>query len=313
MRRCAHGGWIVFFLCTVAALAGETADPRLLPPGAREGEPVHGSYVPIPVPVPRASLAGAEETPAAADLLRPSPPLGFQLAEETEIFYWKCRHIRAQNLKEVVENFLSYNGTVSFSNASDILIVSDVKGNIERLKEIVRTVDVRVPQVLVEAQIVELTLDATFEKEAKVSFDHLTPGENDFLHSLASAITTPGMDLSLAKNGSLAVQFVRNKSEGRKNLLGLYLRYLEERGKAKILSTPNLILKRGFQGSIITGQEIPVIQQTWIGGGVNTNTEFKKVGVKLDVLPLLITEDTAHLIVQPEVSSVTGFTSGPDG
>jgi general secretion pathway protein D len=46
---------------------------------------------------------------------------------------------------------------------------------------------------------------------------------------------------------------------------------------------------------------------------VTTSTTFKRVGVKLRVTPQQIIGDTARLEINPEVSTVTGFTSGPSG
>jgi len=84
------------------------------------------------------------------------------------------------------------------------------------------------------------------------------------------------------------------------------------RGKAKILSSPNLIVSAGTEASIITGQEVPVQSSFLSGGSVANNTQFKRVGIKLRVLLQQIADDTARIEINPEVSTVTGFTAATD-
>jgi general secretion pathway protein D len=48
------------------------------------------------------------------------------------------------------------------------------------------------------------------------------------------------------------------------------------------------------------------------GGAVANNTQFKRVGIKLRVLLQQIANDTARVEINPEVSTVTGFTAATD-
>ena len=87
-----------------------------------------------------------------------------------------------------------------------------------------------------------------------------------------------------------------------------FIRLLVTKGRAKILSSPNLLVSAGSEASIITGQEVPIQSATIISGSVNTTTQFKRVGIKLRVNLLQITDDTARLELNPEVSTVVSFT-----
>ncbi|MFH0911549.1 MAG: type II and III secretion system protein, partial [Planctomycetota bacterium] len=99
----------------------------------------------------------------------------------------------------------------------------------------------------------------------------------------------------------------------KRTALEFFIRYLESRGKARILSAPNLILERGYEGNIITGEELPIVSQTVVSGSISTSTQFKSVGIKLKVLPVMIIGDTVRLQVSPEVSTVTGYTEAGAG
>ena len=52
---------------------------------------------------------------------------------------------------------------------------------------------------------------------------------------------------------------------------------------------------------------MPILSQTTVNGGVTTSTEFKSVGIKLNVKPTMISGQRVRVEVSPEVSAVTGF------
>lgn len=235
--------------------------------------------------------------------------------EEMELIFHRCKNIHCTTLRDILEDFITPSGTVSASEESDIVVINDVKSNIPLLQKISQTVDVRVPQVLVEAQIVELTLDSDFEKEVNLAFEHISPTETSFIKSIVSQLLTPGANPTSGQGSQVTLRpYVRNyPSTGKRNELALFLRYLETRGKARILSAPNLVLRRGSEGSITTGEEVPILQQTVVSGSLSTSTVFKSVGIKMKVKPTMINEDTVRLEASPEVSTVTGFTSTGEG
>jgi type II secretory pathway component GspD/PulD (secretin) len=81
------------------------------------------------------------------------------------------------------------------------------------------------------------------------------------------------------------------------------INFLEERGRARILSSPNLVIRRGADGNIMTGEKVPVLSRTITGSSESISTRFENVGVKLIVRPLMISGNRIHVKVNPEVSS----------
>jgi len=69
------------------------------------------------------------------------------------------------------------------------------------------------------------------------------------------------------------------------------------------------LLRRGVEGNIITGEELPIQEQTTTSGSVTTSTKYKSVGIKLKVCPLMISGDTIRLSVRPEVSNVSRYST----
>ncbi len=76
---------------------------------------------------------------------------------------------------------------------------------------------------------------------------------------------------------------------------------------AKILSAPNIIVDLGSTASIITGEDLPIQETQVTGNSVTTSTFYKRIGVKLNVPPMLINRDLVQLKVNPEVTSVVRF------
>jgi pilus assembly protein CpaC len=87
----------------------------------------------------------------------------------------------------------------------------------------------------------------------------------------------------------------------RKTALAASLKLLETEGKAQMLSNPKIITKSGTQANFTVGGEIPVPYSNNQGVGA----EFKKYGVILNVLPVVMTEkkDTVDVQIQLEVSN----------
>ena len=122
-----------------------------------------------------------------------------------------------------------------------------------------------------------------FEKEVSLALKRLEGASPAFFQEISSILGTPGANPS---SDGKTIQLTPYNS--RSQQLNIFLRYLQTVGKAEILSAPSLALMRGEEGSIITGEEVPILTQTVVGGSISTSTEFKSVGIKLRVKPLII-------------------------
>lgn len=233
--------------------------------------------------------------------------------EDKNLFFYKCKNIKGENLAKLMENFLTPRGTVASSKESDVVVVSDVESNLDYLKKIAAQVDRYIPKIVVEARIVEFTIDNDFEKEVEVAFQRLPNGSQGLIKELSSVLNTPGANPNPTQGNRINIIPIDRSSGNRVDRLNVFLRYLETKGKARILNATNLTVMRGEDGSIITGEEVPILSQTITGGSVSTSTEFKSVGTKLRVKPIMIVDDKVRLEINPEVSTVTSFSSAGEG
>ena len=84
------------------------------------------------------------------------------------------------------------------------------------------------------------------------------------------------------------------------------LNALRRNSVLKILAEPNLMALNGHKASFLAGGEFPIpVPQVGATGVASTITvNFKKFGVQLDFLPVILDGDVIRLTVDPEVSSI---------
>jgi general secretion pathway protein D len=252
-----------------------------------------------PYQQPTRRLASTMPTTRAA---APQPKL-IEEGDRSTLIY-PCKFAKTEVLGLAIEGLLSPEGTVSVTPALNNVIVADRAQNVRSIMNVLNEIDRPVAQLLVEARIVEVAVDSDLEYE----IEHLLTrvGGNSFFQTdTGTNFNTPG---GTPTEGQGGLGNLRLWSDGDDHL-DTFIRLLVTRGKAKILSSPNLIVSAGTEASIITGSEVPVQSSFQSGGSVATNTQFKRVGIKLRVLLQQIADDTARVEINPEVSTVTGFTA----
>jgi type II secretory pathway component GspD/PulD (secretin) len=223
-------------------------------------------------------------------------------AERSTLLY-PCKEARPETLAEAVQGLLGPQGTAQPSAALNTVVVVDAPETVVAIQKAMEEMDHNTAQLLIEARVVEIKLDSDLETEIEHLLN-IADTNNGVVRSSSVALKTPGGSPQNDQGANLAL---RPWSSDGSNF-ETFVRLLVTRGKAKILSSPNLIVSPGTEGSIITGQEVPVQSATVVSGSVNTTTLFKRVGIKLRVNLQQIAGDSARVEINPEVSSVIGYT-----
>jgi len=91
--------------------------------------------------------------------------------------------------------------------------------------------------------------------------------------------------------------------------LNVVLQALEANNLADITSSPKLVVRNGGVAAISTLTQIPFPKAkiSSLGTEVATDIEFKPVGVKMNIIPIIAGVDSVLLQIYADVSAVTGF------
>jgi general secretion pathway protein D len=202
-------------------------------------------------------------------------------------------------------------GVVQADVASNSLIITASEPIYKNLRLAIDKLDVRRPQVFVEALIVEVTADKA--AEFGVQWQSLASkgntsiiGGTNFgttnniigLATSATPIPGPGLNVGVLNGVGAAAN------------LGMLARALETDSNANILSSPNLLTLDNEEAKIVVGQNVPFITGQYAqSGGTTTATPFqtierKDVGLTLKIKPQILEGGSVRLQVFQEVSSV---------
>lgn len=224
--------------------------------------------------------------------------------------------------------------TIQAHEETNSLIISAAPAVFRSLESVVRSLDVRRAQVLIEAIIAEVADDTA--KEIGIQWQAPLNGLDDNTFIGGTNFTGPngtGNIISAAQNpltmgSGLALGYLTGTtsftgSDGKTvNLLnlGFLLRALQGDGKSNILSTPSVMTLDNQEAVIKVAQEVPFITgqytNTSTNGGSNQPTnpfqtiQRKDVGLVLKVTPHVNEGDSVRLDLHQEVSSLAPSVTG---
>ncbi len=199
------------------------------------------------------------------------------------------------------------------------LIIISSPGDYNRLREIIRKLDIPRSQVYVEAVIMEVSVDKVRELGlAWHSGTEINGGDGVAFGGQAlgglntlSVGTTGVPSFSGLFLGALAkpIDFNGVQIFG----LGALLRALQTDDTVNILSTPNILTSDNEDAEIVVGQNVPFItgQTATTGGNVLTSIERQDVGITLKITPQINAGGKVKLKLEQEISSVQA--SAPAG
>lgn len=227
--------------------------------------------------------------------------------------------------------------TIAHHAPTNAVIMNADPDVLRELEQVIRRLDVRRPQVQVEAIVVEISDQAA--RELGVQFLLAGNGEDatpfaytrygnqrspDLL-ALTGALATDSFSGDDAATGdqlslrNLAVSSLLGARGGAfglggqigddGSLFGLIVNALESDTESNVLSKPQLMVLDNEEATLLVGQQIPITTGEALGAN-NANPfrqiERQDVGVSLTVRPQINVGDAIRLQIRQEVSSVAG-------
>lgn len=215
--------------------------------------------------------------------------------------------------QETPQGFSTPDLTVQPSPDINAVVVRGTPSAITALEPLIADLDVRRPQVLIEAAIAEIT----GEEAESLAVQLGTAGAvlNQVEGAATSLSTSPtqpslatilnALDVPIA--GALGPGLTANIAIG--NDFSILVQALGTSSKSNLLSTPQITTLDNKVGEFVVAQEVPFVTGSILpssGGDVNpyTSIERKDVGITLKVLPRINAGDTIRLEVVQEASSI---------
>lgn len=226
-------------------------------------------------------------------------------------------YTRAKDMAVTVKGLLSRKGSLAVDERTNTLLVRDVPYNVEKILDIVKGLDSKTPQILIEARIVEASTNFTRELGIQwggnltAGTSRLTGGVSQTSAGGTASPMTGGVGLS---GNNFIVNFPATLEQGFGSALGftignvggtkqldIQLSAMEDSGKGRILSNPKILALDNREAKISSGFEI-LIPVTSILGIGTTGTSGATTG-STSTVGVTTIEAKLELTVTPHVTS----------
>lgn len=249
---------------------------------------------------------------------------------ETRTIFVQLNWVTAEDLAKTLKPFLSREGSVAAAKQSNALIITDTPPNLESLQELIVKIDVPEKQVMIEARLVDMSLDALRElgvnwnmfkpDESGASSAFIQRGKNVFkdddgnivgpdlatdietllwtepIDQISSLLDTP----SAGTKGSL-INFGRKLHFfGNDWDLSMQLNALEERDMIEVLASPMISTLNNMPAKILIKEEIPYAEteKSELGIPVGVEIKFKEASTELIVTPYITNNDFVRMTLE---------------
>lgn len=205
---------------------------------------------------------------------------------------------------------------IQSDESTNALIITAGPDVMQRMRNIIRQLDIRRAQVLIESIIAEISENRSkdFSSQFVIAGDANATGTTPIG---VSNFGTPGIIGLFSGDASTIAGALGNGMNigvGSNNgtRFGFLLRALTADGSTNILSTPSIVTLDNQEAEIVVGQNVPFITGSFTNTGASSGStnpfqtiERKDVGITLKVTPQVNDGDTIKLEIDQEISNLS--------
>ncbi|WP_160288625.1 type IV pilus secretin PilQ [Pseudomonas sp. QL9] len=185
-------------------------------------------------------------------------------------------------------------GSITVDDRTNSIIAYQTQDRLDELRRIVSQLDIPVRQVMIEARIVEASVDYT--KELGVNWSGSLSNRGNWnvsggTDSTSQTFVDLGVSTTTPTSG-IGIGFVTNNT-----VLDLQLNAMEKTGNGEVVSQPKVVTSDKETAKILKGTEVPYQEASSSGA---TSVSFKEAALSLEVTPQ-ITPDN-RIIMQVKVN-----------
>ncbi len=253
---------------------------------------------------------------------------------ETRVF--PLGNARSQDILPIVEKIKSEKAKISIDSRMNAIVVRDLSLNIDQMARLLKNLDVKMPQVMIEAKIVEVS--SNYAREFGVQWGgqytgissrgttvvsggttgvntSATGGTSSVIPAVGNTVFFPmtgdigpsgnafAVNLPAAvgngSGGALGISFGKL---GGKLSLDLQLSAMQTTGNGKILSSPKVMTVNNKEAKISSGIEIPVRVLTTTTAGTTAEVKTINANLTLSTTPTIANDNRIALAIKVEKS-----------
>lgn len=221
-------------------------------------------------------------------------------------------YLTTSEASSLLTKTISSKGDIRANEPTNSLLITDFPAYIEKVKTVLKEIDVAPVQVLIEAKLVDITekdyqnFGVTYTVDYKPALGGLTSTHSQ--EEVAGSQTMAGPSSTLS-GGQLKITTLALKNFPANTVT---LDALIQDNKAHLLASPSILTLNGKEARIIIGERYPYKEQTQTTTGTTETTKFVDIGTTLRVTPQVSPDNWITMSVHPEVSSLyESLTAGP--
>jgi len=272
-----------------------------------------------------------------------TPSEAQQEGKQTKLF--KLNNANSSVLRDSLKKVLTPDGSIEADSRSNSLIVTDTLSVINKIENMIPTLDEVTPQVLIEARLIETSLSRTeklgidwtttitaigakvpttspFNAQSIIS-DRFSkdliplskPSEAGTVGDFPNVGTGPPFQgLNTSFPYAVKSDFTLGTLDA--SAFKTILDFIKERQNTKLVANPRIVTLNNQKATINVGRvlSLPLYERNETTGNMEiTGWEKQNVGVSLEVIPQISPDGHIKLKLKPDVSSLVGYASTRNG
>ena len=223
-----------------------------------------------------------------------------QAAEELEplsVKYFRVSYAKAAELKPLLDKVVSERGQVVFDERSNQVIIRDIQRGLRNSAQMIKKLDLRTPQVLLETQIVEARRNFLRNLGSQTGFRYVQAPEigNGTGYVFPNSVDIGGVVSNGIASGANPISFLFGSADGSRTLTEV-LTAEEQEGRVKVVSKPAVATLNNKPATIKStvairirvpqgGNVVSTGASQNLTGGAQAATEKVETGIILEVTP----------------------------
>lgn len=218
---------------------------------------------------------------------------------------FRISYAEFDDVVQSLAGIVSSRGEIATNSSTATIMVTGTAEQLTAIEEFIREVDREVPQILVDARIYDISSRAGLD----VGFDWFASRRTAVDQNTGAIIAGDTEPYIFGDFGSAVSKANRTSGSLRFGILNanfnldVLFTAKQDHVQARLLANPKILVVNNEQAKIEIVAEIPYQQltQTTAGGNIGT-TQFKNVGVQLEVTPRITRNEKVLLRLSPVFS-----------